>query len=104
LKRDLPAVHLQPARSFDEDVEGNGDGRVAASIDSAPFPSVCESPVGMKQNCREPESLTVRSTSESTSSPAGPSAAGTLGFPIKSLGNPAKDTYLRAAYREACKY
>jgi hypothetical protein len=54
--------------------------------------SVCQVPVGMKQNCKDPESLTLRRTSDNTSSsPACLPAFSSLGFSINSFGNPAKD-------------
>ena len=45
----------------------------------------------MKQNCRDPESRIVRSTSDSTSSCAAPPVSADSGLSIKSSRNPAKD-------------
>ena len=46
--------------------------------------SVCQSPVGMKQNCRDPDSRIVDSMADKTSFMAATSTA--AGFPDKRLG------------------
>ena len=61
-------------------------GALAARRFIDDFGSVCHAPVGMKQNCSDPETLMVRSTFERTS-PVSRSS----GFSIMSFGDPAKD-------------
>src|SRR5262245_40127143 len=72
----------------------------SARLATPRLPSVRQSPVGMKQNCSEPDNRIVRSTSERTSSMDRP-PCGRSGFSIKRLGRAVKDSFSIAAYREA---
>jgi predicted peroxiredoxin len=67
----------------------------SCAIDGAA--SVCQAPVGMKQNCMEPLSRTAPSTDDNTSSLRPPAAPGS-GFSIKGIGAPAKDLPPARAY------
>src|SRR5690606_16383365 len=96
-----------------------------SSPSSDPCP-VSQSPFEMKQNCSEPASRMVCSTSDSTSAPEGPAGAGLRmaparptagtscaaapepsaarrrrGFSVKRFGKPAKDLLLLPPYRAA---
>jgi hypothetical protein len=53
------------------------------------LPGVCQAPVGMKQNCSDPDNLMLFRTLDSTSE--GTSAGRPSGFLIKAFGEPAKD-------------
>jgi hypothetical protein len=64
----------------------------AARFFSEGAPSVSQLPLGMKQNCSEPDSLTVRKMLDSTSlSAAAAAARECAGFSIIFFGDPAKD-------------